>query len=119
VAVREWKGDVVFLRRVVPGPANRSYGIDVARLAGVPDEVVTRARQILAGLESGTWVGGGTRGGSAGGGSRVDAEPQGRLFESPAVRLQRELASVEIDQLTPLDALNYLERLVQVARSSS
>ncbi len=116
VAVREWKGEVVFLRRVVTGPANRSYGIEVARLAGVPDGVVARARQILAGLESGTWIdgvaaAGGTRGGSA------DSEAQGQLFEPVAARLQRELTAVEVERLTPLDALNYLERLVQVARS--
>ncbi|MBI9078224.1 MAG: DNA mismatch repair protein MutS [Pseudodesulfovibrio sp.] len=51
IAVREWKGDIVFLRRLVPGPADRSYGIEVARLAGVPQSVVDRAREILANLE--------------------------------------------------------------------
>ena len=51
IAVKEWKGDIVFLRRLVPGPADRSYGIEVARLAGVPRPVVERAREILAKLE--------------------------------------------------------------------
>lgn len=51
IAIREWNGDIVFLRRLVPGPADKSYGIDVARLAGVPNAVVQRAREILAGLE--------------------------------------------------------------------
>ncbi len=53
MAVREWGGEVLFLRRVVEGPASRSYGIEVARLAGLPDSVVARAREILRNLEQG------------------------------------------------------------------
>src|SRR5438046_3009800 len=53
VAVAEWKGEIVFLRQIVPGPAPRSYGVEVARLAGVPEPVVARARALLAGLETG------------------------------------------------------------------
>jgi len=51
VAVKEWNDDIVFLRRVVPGPAERSFGIQVARLAGLPPTVIERARAILAKLE--------------------------------------------------------------------
>ena len=51
VAVKEWNDDIVFLRRVVPGPAERSFGIQVARLAGLPRSVIERARAILARLE--------------------------------------------------------------------
>ncbi len=51
IAVREWNNEILFLRRLVPGPADRSYGIEVARLAGVPQSVVQRAREILSGLE--------------------------------------------------------------------
>ncbi|SBV94234.1 DNA mismatch repair protein MutS [uncultured delta proteobacterium] len=51
IAIREWGGEIVFLRRLVPGPADKSYGIEVARLAGVPQSVVQRARQILEALE--------------------------------------------------------------------
>lgn len=53
VAVREWKDEIVFVRRVVPGSADRSYGIQVARLAGMPPEVVARAREILGSMEQG------------------------------------------------------------------
>ena len=53
VAVREWQDEIVFVRRVVPGSADRSYGIQVARLAGMPQGVVARAREILAGMEQG------------------------------------------------------------------
>ena len=52
MAVREWEGDVVFLHEVAPGAADRSYGIQVARLAGLPENVLARARQVLAVLES-------------------------------------------------------------------
>jgi DNA mismatch repair protein MutS len=52
VAAREWKGEVVFLRKLTPGGASRSFGVEVARLAGLPDGVIARAQQILRGLES-------------------------------------------------------------------
>jgi DNA mismatch repair protein MutS len=52
VAVKEWNDDIVFVRRVVPGAADRSYGIQVARLAGLPLAVIDRAKTILAKLES-------------------------------------------------------------------
>jgi len=52
IAIREWNGDIVFLRRLIPGPADKSYGIEVARLAGVPSSVVSRAREILGQLEN-------------------------------------------------------------------
>src|SRR5690606_7096239 len=56
MAVREHEGRIVLLRQVVPGGANKSYGIDVARLAGLPRSVISRARQILEQLEGGgTW----------------------------------------------------------------
>jgi len=58
IAIREWGGEIVFLRRLVPGPADKSYGIEVARLAGVPQNVVQRARQILEALEKNRASGG-------------------------------------------------------------
>jgi DNA mismatch repair protein MutS len=57
--VKEWNDEIVFVRRVVPGAADRSYGIQVARLAGMPPAVVTRAREILSGLETGDGLPGG------------------------------------------------------------
>lgn len=51
IAIREYGGDILFLHKLVPGPADRSYGVEVARLAGVPAPVVQRARAILAELE--------------------------------------------------------------------
>ena len=112
-AVREWHGEVVFLRRIVQGPANRSYGIEVARLAGVPPAVVSRAKQILAGLEAGG------RGQSAVPERSLAGPTQPSLFESAGARLHRELAAVEVDRLTPLEALNFVGHLVQIARSGA
>ncbi len=53
VAVKEWNDEILFVRRVIPGAADRSYGIQVARLAGLPQAVVDRARQILSDMEGG------------------------------------------------------------------
>ena len=53
IAVKEWKNRIIFLRKIVPGATNRSYGIQVARLAGVPDEVIGRAKEVLENLEKG------------------------------------------------------------------
>jgi DNA mismatch repair protein MutS len=54
IAVTEWNGEIVFLRKLVPGPADKSYGIEVARLAGVPKSVTQRAKEILGRLEAGS-----------------------------------------------------------------
>jgi len=53
IAVREWNDQIIFLRQIVPGPADKSYGIQVARLAGLPDSIISRAKEILTGLEGG------------------------------------------------------------------
>ncbi|SDN27111.1 DNA mismatch repair protein MutS [Desulfonauticus submarinus] len=51
IAVKEWKGEIIFLRKLIPGPADKSYGIEVAKLAGVPNQVIARAKEILNALE--------------------------------------------------------------------
>lgn len=111
VAVREWKGEVVFLRRIVPGPASQSYGIQVARLAGVPATVIARAREILANLERGELDESG-RPRLAGG----DAAPQLGLFAQRDQVLLSEIAAIDVNALTPLDALARLNELVESAR---
>jgi DNA mismatch repair protein MutS len=110
VAVAEWKGEIVFLRQVVDGPAPRSYGVEVARLAGVPAPVVARARTLLARLESGAAPGTGRAAAPA------PPDPQLSLFGGPADRLRRDVAALEPERLTPLDALGVLARLVEQAR---
>ncbi len=110
VAAREWQDGIVFLHKIVPGRSDRSYGIQVARLAGMPAAVITRARAILQSLEQDEL----TRGGRPSI-SGTPAEPQQQLglFQMPASdpaaeRLAEKLRDVDTDNLTPLQALSLL-----------
>jgi DNA mismatch repair protein MutS len=114
VVVREWKDDLVLLRKVVAGRADRSYGIQVARLAGLPPPVVARAREILAGLERDELSRGGRPSLSGVPGDRQ----QPGLFEAPSTAddpLRRRLRAVDINSLTPLQALSLLAELKEDA----
>jgi DNA mismatch repair protein MutS len=121
VSAREWKDDIIFLRKIVSGRSDRSYGIQVARLAGLPGGVVARAQEILSGLERDELSRGGrpTLSDAAG-------DPETRqlgLFASPAESQtstrQREIAvrltSLEIDETTPRQALEILADLKKLA----
>jgi DNA mismatch repair protein MutS len=110
VAAREWRDDIVFLRKVVPGRSDRSYGIQVARLAGLPAAVIGRARSILDALEHDALARGGRPTVAKAG---TDARQQLGLFETPAPldALTRRLKDVDIDRLTPLEALTLLADL--------
>jgi len=105
VAVTEQDGRVVFLHRIVDGGADRSYGIHVAELAGMPAAVVDRAREVLRALEEAG------RNGSRG---RTPAPaPQLALFQPLAEpsEVERELAALDPDAMTPLQALTKLYEL--------
>jgi len=115
VAVREWKGEVVFLRRIVPGPASQSYGIQVARLAGVPAAVIERAKAILRNLEQGELNEAGQPRLAQGNGRGDGQLP---LFGGPDPRLREELTRIDVNTLTPLEALARLHALVELARGS-
>ena len=111
VVVREWKDDLVLLRKVVPGRADRSYGIQVARLAGLPPAVVARAREILTGLERDELSRGGRP--SLSGASPAPQQQMG-LFQAPAAQddpLRVRLRSLDVDHLTPMQALGLLAEL--------
>jgi len=108
VAVKEWEEEIVFLRKIVPGGCDDSYGIQVARLAGIPRNVLDRAKEILADLESGEF----------------SYEKQPQLKKAPMVKdfqlnifspgeyqVCEELKKIELEKLTPLEALNKLEEL--------
>ena len=107
VAVAEEGGKVVFLRKIVPGGADKSYGIHVAQLAGLPRSVINRAQQVLAELE---------------GRARVTQDKQRRktpvqqlsLLPTSSL-LEEELAKLDIDSLTPLEAINKLYELKKKA----
>lgn len=115
MAVREWGGEVLFLRRVVEGAANRSYGIEVARLAGLPEAVVRRAREILSNLEQGELDEAGMARLAHG---RTTAAPaaQMSLFGGADHRVVAELKELEVERLTPIEALNLLARLAAQLR---
>ncbi|MGM0611747.1 MAG: MutS-related protein, partial [Thermodesulfobacteriota bacterium] len=108
VAVKEWKGNIVFLRRMVPGPTDKSYGIEVAKLAGVPNPVVKRARGILDELEkkskqTGKWT------------RKKDIpvmfpglERQKSSEPNQKNIIPEKLKELNLDELTPIDALQIL-----------
>jgi DNA mismatch repair protein MutS len=117
VAAREWKDEIVFLRKIVPGRSDRSYGIQVARLAGLPRRVIDRAREILQALERDELTRGGRPSVS---GTATDPQRQLGLFQTPAVdapdardggRLRERLAGIDLDHMTPIEALTLLAEL--------
>ena len=114
VTAREWKGDLVFLHEVRPGAADKSYGLAVARLAGVPAPVLSRARSVLARLEANR----DRTGGLAAGLGNLP------LFgAAPAVAagdaLRDRLAAIDIDAITPREALDLLAELQALARPAT
>jgi DNA mismatch repair protein MutS len=115
MAVREWGGDVLFLRRVIEEPASRSYGIEVARLAGLPVSVIARAREILDNLERGELDDSGAVGFARSHDGRP-AAAQMNLFTPAERRTIDELALIDLDRLTPIEALNTLARIVERLR---
>ncbi|MEM6934455.1 MAG: DNA mismatch repair protein MutS, partial [Pseudomonadota bacterium] len=109
VAVREWEGEVIFLHEVRPGAADRSYGVQVAKLAGLPEAVIHRAKEVLERLESSEREGGAA--------ALADALP---LFAARPVQaaptqkssvVEHRLSEVEPDLLTPREALDLIYQL--------
>jgi DNA mismatch repair protein MutS len=115
VAVREWQDEVVFLHKIVEGAADKSYGIHVARLAGVPREVIERAKEILWRLEDEHLDGDG-RPRIAGHGPPRPAQLQLTLFGAAENPLLDKLRELDLDRLTPLEALTRLKEWQQELR---
>ncbi|MEZ5319341.1 MAG: DNA mismatch repair protein MutS, partial [Vicinamibacterales bacterium] len=114
VAAREFREHIIFLHKIVDGRSDRSYGIQVARLAGIPAAVVRRASEILAALERDELQRGGRPSLS---GAPGDGERQLGLFHAPAEAhpVVDRLRALEVDRLTPLEALNLLADLKREA----
>lgn len=117
VAVKEWEGEVIFLHEVHKGAADRSYGVQVAQLAGLPPPVIARARVVLEALEKGEREGGAKQK------TLIDDLP---LFSAmpvpppPASKpsaVEMALSDIHPDELTPREALNLLYRLKEAAKS--
>jgi len=112
VRAREWKGDLILLHELAQGPADRSYGLAVARLAGLPQPVLKRAKDVLARLEAGKAKTGGIAAG-------LDDLP---LFAAVAAQeeaapdpLLAAIAAIDADALSPREALDHIYRLKQLA----
>ena len=119
IAVKEWNDEIIFLHKLVEGATNRSYGIQVARLAGIPERVVRRSKKILSNVENtGYPLGKSTQ-------SEADASPSGggyvqlSLFRPPEQVILDKLREIDISSMTPLDAINYLHMLKETANHSS
>jgi DNA mismatch repair protein MutS len=114
VAAREFRDEIVFLHKIVPGRSDRSYGIQVARLAGLPPAVVRRATEILKSLEQDELQRGGRPSLS---GSPTSEQRQLTLFQAPTEShpVVDRLRQVNVDGLTPLEALNLLADLKREA----
>ncbi len=117
VAVREWEGEVVFLHEVLRGAADRSYGVQVARLAGLPDAVIVRAREVLELLERGDERQSGAKG-------LIDDLPLFAVKPAPkpapvkASVVEERLKAIHPDALTPRDALALIYDLQALLRGS-
>jgi len=114
-AVKEWSGEIIFLRSLIAGAASHSYGIHVARLAGMPAPVIERAKVILARLEDSQTVS------PSSVGLRCDKETQQLpvqmgLFGAAADRLRQRLTQLDVANLTPIQALNVLHELTEQAK---
>jgi DNA mismatch repair protein MutS len=113
IAVKEWEDSVVFLRKILPGGCSRSYGIQVARLAGIPDAVIARARQILGNLETKELNPHGPSKAARkdGHGKKTAADVfQPSLFGHHRDEVIEELKHVDVNNLTPLEALNLVAK---------
>ncbi len=113
VAAREYGDDVVFLHRLVEGSAERSYGLAVARLAGVTEVVLARAKAILGDLERGAPLPGGRRSSLRGRGQLELFAPPPPAKREPS-EAERTLAELDVDRLRPVDALLMLARLKEM-----
>ena len=112
VAVREWNDRVIFLRKLVEGATSRSYGIQVARLAGLPEAVIDRAKEVLTNLEQGEFTEGGVPKLAVSRKKKTTWDSQQMyLFQRPSDPLRDSLRKLDPDRLTPLEALTFLSEI--------
>jgi DNA mismatch repair protein MutS len=112
IAVKEWNDRIIFLHKLVPGGTSRSYGIQVARIAGLPEDVIERAKEILVNLEGTGPSNKGRAKTAIGIASRKQSDSaQLNLFTPPDDGLRERIMEIDIQSMTPLEALNELNRL--------
>jgi len=121
IAVKEWNDQIIFLRKLIPGGTSRSYGIQVARIAGLPQKVIGRAREILDNLERGE--------GNEVGSPRMAMDRSGKdkqettqlsLFGAQDQRLKKWIQNLDISSMSPLEALIEINKMKEyLTRQSS
>ena len=107
IAAKKKKDDILFLRKIVPGGADQSYGIEVAKLAGVPERIIRRARTILEELEQGAGAG------TASAAAPPSGAGQMSLMDLGAAEAAERLRRVDVNTLTPIEAMNLIYELKQ------
>ncbi len=114
IAVKKRGDDITFLRRIVPGGADDSYGIEVAKLAGVPDWIIRRAKQILKELEGASHDSEPAAKRRADTDERADNTNQLSLFGAGNPQIEEKLKSIDINTLTPIESMNILFELIKM-----
>ncbi len=117
IAVKEWNDEIIFLRKLVEGGTNRSYGIQVARLAGIPESVIRRSKKILAQIEAGMHPRAAEHKAAETGGKKRKGHVQLGLFSPMERKLLESLQMLDLSRMTPIDALNVLNELQIKAQS--
>ncbi len=117
ITVKEWNDEIIFLRKLIPGGTNRSYGIQVARLAGIPDKVITRARRILTDIENSNHSLSSQAATQKPDEHQLGMPIQLELFKGYDHLIADKLAKIDISQMTPMEALNYLHALQEKIKS--
>jgi DNA mismatch repair protein MutS len=110
VAVREWMDEVVFLHKILPGGTDKSYGIHVAKLAGIPRPILERSKEILAELENAFAK---EAAGSHLAKNKTKEPDTNVLFVEKNKSILDKLASVDVNNLTPIEAINLLNEIKQ------
>jgi DNA mismatch repair protein MutS len=117
IAVKEWNDEIIFLRKLVEGGTNRSYGIQVARLAGVPNTVIQRAKKILYDIENDEHGLKSLHAIRDGADLSKKGHVQLNLFSKMDHFILEKLQKLDLSKMTPLDALNYLNELQEKAKT--
>lgn len=116
VAVKEWDGEVVFLHEVIRGAADRSYGVQVAKLAGLPPVVIERAKQVLAALESGEQESGVSQKALIDDLPLFSSTPTTPVYPDTSSALDARMQDIIPDELTPREALTLLYELKELSK---
>jgi DNA mismatch repair protein MutS len=117
IAVKEWNDTIIFLRKLVEGGTNRSYGIQVARLAGIPESVIRRSKTILAQIEAGSHPKATQKKQPEGADRKKTGHVQLGLFSPMERKLVETLQMLDLSRMTPIEAINMLNELQSRAKS--